>query len=140
MLSSFSEALDTLGPADAWPATPSDRANALTLTRTIEQLYRGGASTVYAVRVGDFAGAPPVMTWSVNDAVGPVLGVQANSPGTWANALVVTFNAADHTLQVALGQQKEARHLPPERSPPRSAAAVPRRARRLRIRPRSRPR
>ena len=107
VLSSFSEALDTFGPADAFPAAATDQANALTLTRTIEQLYRGGASTVYAVRVGDFAGAPPVMTWSVNDGGGAVLAVQANSPGTWANALAVTFNAADHTLQVALGQQKE---------------------------------
>jgi hypothetical protein len=107
VISSFSEALDLFGPYDAWPAAASDQANALTLTRTIEQLFRGGASTVYAVRVGDFAGAAPVMTWSINDAGGAVLGVQANSPGTWANALAVTFNAADHTLQVALGQQKE---------------------------------
>lgn len=107
VISSFSEALDLFGPYDAWPAAAADQANALTLTRTIEQLFRGGASTVYAVRVGDFAAAPPVMTWSINDAGGTVLGVQANSPGTWANSLVVTFNAADHTVTVALGQQKE---------------------------------
>jgi hypothetical protein len=107
VISSYSEALDLFGSYDAWPAAASDQANALTLTRTIEQLFRGGASTVYAVRVGDFAGTPPVMTWSVEDAAAPVLGVQANSPGTWANAIVVTFNATDKTLQVVLGQQKE---------------------------------
>jgi hypothetical protein len=107
VISSYSEALDLFGPYDAWPAAASDQANALTLTRSIEQIFRGGGSTVYAVRVGDFAGTPPVMTWAVNDAGGSVLGVQANSPGTWANAIVVTFNATDHTVQVVLGQQKE---------------------------------
>src|ERR1051325_9122290 len=107
VISSYSEALDLFGSYDAWPSGASDQANALTLTRTIEQLFRGGASTVYAVRVGDFAGTPPVMTWSVEDAAAPVLGTQANSPGTWANAIVVSFNATDKTLQVVLGQQKE---------------------------------
>lgn len=107
VISSYSEALDLFGPYDAWPAAAADRANALTLTRTIEQLFRGGASTVYAVRVGDFAGAPPTMTWSVADAGGTVLTLSANSPGTWANAIVVALNTTDRTLQVTLGQQKE---------------------------------
>ncbi len=107
VISSYSEALDLFGPYDAWPVAASDQANALTLTRTIEQLFRGGASTVYAVRVGDFAGSPPTMTWSIDDAAGSVLTLGASSPGTWANAIVVAFNATDKTLQVALGQQKE---------------------------------
>src|SRR5262245_11645357 len=107
VISSFSEALDLFGPYDAWPAAAADQANALTLTRTIEQLFRGGASTVYAVRVGDFAGTPPTMTWSIDDAAGSVLTLAANSPGTWATAIAVTFNAADKTLQVTFGQQKE---------------------------------
>ena len=107
VISSYSEALDLFGPYDAWPSTTSAQANALTLTRTIEQLYRGGASTVYAVRVGDFAGTPPVMTWSISDAGGAVLGLQANSPGTWANGITVTLNTTDHTLQVVLGTAKE---------------------------------
>jgi Phage tail sheath C-terminal domain len=107
VISSFSEALDLFGPYDAWPAAASDQANALTLTRTIEQLFRGGASTVYTVRVGDFAGTPPTMTWSIDDAGGSVLTLAASSPGTWANAIVVTFNATDKTLQVTLGQRKE---------------------------------
>ena len=107
VISSYSEALDLFGPYDAWPATTTAQADALTLTRTIEHLFRGGASTVYAVRVGDFAGTPPVMTWSVEDAAGAILGIQANSPGTWANDIVVTFNDTDKTLRVVLGQQKE---------------------------------
>ncbi|HEY9227599.1 MAG TPA: phage tail sheath C-terminal domain-containing protein [Gemmatimonadaceae bacterium] len=107
VISSYSEALDLFGPYDAWPSTASAQANALTLTRTIEQLFRGGASTVYAVRVGDFTGTPPVMTWSISDGGGVVLGLQANSPGTWANAITVSLNTTDHTLQVVLGTQKE---------------------------------
>jgi Phage tail sheath C-terminal domain len=107
VISSYSEALDLFGAYDAWPATAAARADALTLTRTIEQLFRGGASTVYAVRVGDFAAAPPVGTWSIEDGAGPVLALQANSPGTWANAITVAFSATDSTLRVTLGQIKE---------------------------------
>lgn len=107
VLSSYSEALDRFGPYDAWPAAAADQANALTLTRTIEQLFRGGASTVYAVRVGDFAGTAPVHAWSIQDGGGEILGVQANSPGTWANGITVTIDAAAKTVQVAFGTVKE---------------------------------
>jgi len=107
VISSYSEALDLFGPYDAWPAAATDQANALTLTRTIEQLFRGGASTVYAVRVGDFTGDPPVMTWSIDGGGGSILGLQANSPGTWANAITLSLNATDKTLQVTLDKQKE---------------------------------
>ncbi len=107
VLSSYSEALDTFGPYDAWPTASADQPNALTLTRTIEQLFRGGASTVYAVRVGDFAAAPPVASWSIDDAAGSILGLQANSPGTWANAITLTFDATTKTLTVKFGTTKE---------------------------------
>ncbi len=107
VISSYSEAFDPFGPYDAWPAAAADQANALTLTRSIEQIFRGGGSTVYAVRVGDFAAAPPVMTWSIDDGGGSILGIQASSPGTWANAITLTLNATDKTLQVVFGTQKE---------------------------------
>ncbi|MEO8619773.1 MAG: phage tail sheath C-terminal domain-containing protein [bacterium] len=108
VISSYSEALDLFGPYDGWPVLAADQANALTLTRTIEQLYRGGASTVYAVRVGDFAGTPPTKTFSVNNAGGAILGLQANSPGTWANAITVTLLTVPAlALQVQLGTLKE---------------------------------
>lgn len=107
VISSYSEALDLFGSYDAWPTAAADQANALTLTRTIEQLFRGGASTVYAVRGGDFAGDPPVATYAVADAVGAILGLQANSPGTWASGITVTLNATDRTLQVTFGKEKE---------------------------------
>src|SRR5262245_27161973 len=103
VLSSYSEALDAFGPYDAWPSAASDQPNAVTLTRTLEQLFLGGASTVYAVRVGDFAAAPPVHTWSIQDGGGEILGVQASSPGTWANAITVSLDATAKTVQVAFG-------------------------------------
>src|SRR6185312_10770780 len=53
VLSSYSEALDIFGSYDRWPDLAADQPDALTLTRTLEQLFKGGASTVYAVRVAD---------------------------------------------------------------------------------------
>ncbi len=98
VLSSYSEALDTFGPYDAWPSDSAKQADALTLTRALEQIFRGGGSTVYAVRVGDFAADPPVRSWAITDDASTLVTVEANSPGTWANDLV---------LSLALGRQKE---------------------------------
>src|SRR5262245_6209001 len=53
LLGSYSEALDTFGAYDAWPS--SNTQNALSLTRTLEQLFNGGANSVYAVRVANGA-------------------------------------------------------------------------------------
>jgi len=57
--------------------------------------------------VGDFAAAPPVHTWSIQDAGGEILGVQASSPGTWANAITVSLDATAKTVQVVFGTVKE---------------------------------
>src|SRR5882762_5856991 len=57
ILGSYSEALDTFGSYDRWPATGSPSFN---LTRTLEQVFKGGGSTVYAVRVAN--GTPNSMT------------------------------------------------------------------------------
>ena len=51
ILGSYSEALDTFGSYDRWPGTVTTPA--LTLTRTLEQIFKGGGSTVYAVRVAE---------------------------------------------------------------------------------------
>ena len=51
LLGSYSEALDTFGSYDAWAG-----ATSLSLTRALEQLFSGGASTVYAVRVANVVG------------------------------------------------------------------------------------
>lgn len=107
VISSFSEALDLYGPYDAWPSDTAKQADALTLVRALEQVFRGGGSTVYAVRVGDFAADPPVRSWAVADDANTLVTVEANSPGTWANDVVVAFSATDKTVTVTLGRQKE---------------------------------
>src|SRR5206468_703649 len=53
ILGSYTEALDTFGSYDRWPGT--DTTAPLTLTRTLEQIFTGGGSTVYAVRVANLA-------------------------------------------------------------------------------------
>jgi hypothetical protein len=108
ILSSYSEALDTYGLYDAFPTLAADIPKALTLTRALEQAFRGGASTVFAVRVGDFgAGGAQTRSWTVDDAAAALFTLTATSPGTWANDIVAGFDAASVTLSLTLGRQKE---------------------------------
>src|SRR5215212_9409750 len=51
ILGSYAEALETFGSYDRWPGTETG----LSLTRTLEQIFKGGGSTVYAVRVAALA-------------------------------------------------------------------------------------
>jgi len=92
VLGSYSEALDTFGDYDRWDpaaATPN-----LTLTRTLEQVFGGGASTVYAVRVAaPGASAMASAAWKVNDNATPLFTFTAVTPGTWANGLKATMDA-----------------------------------------------
>jgi hypothetical protein len=120
ILGSYAEALATFGNYDAWPDDPAANPP-LTLTRALEQTFRGGASTVYAVRVA--AGtAMRSMTWTVTGTVGTntnatLFTLVARSPGTWANAIVaqVTQAAAageDATLTLTLGATRETFRAP----------------------------
>lgn len=113
ILGSYAEALDTFGAYDRWQtdlATPP-----LTLTRALEQVFRGGGSTVYAVRVANIAGGADMraMTWRIQDAADADLFIlSATSPGTWANAIVATVQAPagaglPATLELVLGRLKE---------------------------------
>lgn len=114
ILGNYQEALDTFGPYDAFPANGTDAH--LTLTRTLEQVFRGGGSTVYAVRVANLAVGVTMraMSWAVNSAAvaDPLLfTLTAVSPGTWANAIVAAFTAASGglppTLTLTLGRSRE---------------------------------
>jgi hypothetical protein len=112
VLGSYTEALDTFGAYDAWPAAASDQANALTLTRTLEQLFAGGASTVYAVRVAKSGGTDPASAkWAITDDGGATLfTITATSPGTWANKITVAIDApvgGPYTLTLTYGRAKE---------------------------------
>lgn len=104
ILGSYAEALDTFGSYDRFPGTAA--APALTLTRALEQVFKGGGSTLYAVRVANLVGTMKTMTWSVQDATDvELLLLTATSPGTWANGLPVSISGT--TLTIINGRNKE---------------------------------
>ena len=104
ILGSYAEALDAFGSYDRFPGTVT--APALTLTRTLEQVFKGGGSTVYAVRVANLVGNMKTMTWSVQDASDvELLLLSATSPGTWANGITVSVAAG--VLTILNGRAKE---------------------------------
>ncbi len=112
ILGSYAEAVDTFGAYDRWSAEAG--ATPLTLTRTLEQVFKGGGSTVYAVRVANLAAGVSMkaMSWALRDAGdATLLTLTASSPGTWGNAIVVSFTpgaaGAAGTLSVVLGRLKE---------------------------------
>lgn len=108
VLGSFGEAVEIFGAAGPWPST--DQVNALSLTRSLEQVFRGGGSTVYAVRIA--AGTPAARTLEVQNSSSTVLfTLTATSPGTWANdvtAEITTSAGQPATLTLTLGRAKEA--------------------------------
>ncbi|MET0396006.1 MAG: phage tail sheath C-terminal domain-containing protein [Longimicrobiaceae bacterium] len=114
VLGSYAEALETFGSYDAWPAVPADVPKALTLVRALEQAFRGGANTVYAVRVADTGDAAMASTtWVVQTgAAKDAFTLTATSPGTWANAVQARLEtegspATSATLTLTLGRVKE---------------------------------
>lgn len=112
ILGSYAEAQDTFGAYDRFSTEAG--ATPLTLTRTLEQVFKGGGSTVYAVRVANLAAGATMqtMSWRLRDAAdATLLTLSATSPGTWANAIVASFSAgaggAPGTLTLVLGRLKE---------------------------------
>jgi tail sheath protein len=109
LLGSYAEAVEIFGGYDAWGAASPPP---LTLTRTVEQLFRGGASTVYAVRIAKEADLETAQ-WDLEDATGKVFSLRAVGPGSWANDVEVTLTAGTgldkdvRTLELQLGKQKE---------------------------------
>ncbi|MEY4754803.1 MAG: hypothetical protein RJA44_2478 [Pseudomonadota bacterium] len=102
ILGSYSEALETFGAYDRWPG--SAEAPAQTLTRTLEQVFKGGGSTVYAVRVAN--GSVATMSWTLATAAPVTLvTLTATSPGSWANAITVKLSG--DTLELQYGRIKE---------------------------------
>jgi hypothetical protein len=112
ILGSYGEAVDVFGAYDRFPGTAE--APALTLTRTLEQVFKGGASTVYAVRVANLAADTEMksMAWLAQDGADSLLfTLTATSPGTWANGIVAAFTAATASapagLTLTFGRLKE---------------------------------
>lgn len=90
ILGSYSEALDTFGQYDKWqvPSGATPPPPPLSLTRTLEQVFKGGGSTVYAVRIAN--GIPVARVMTVRDGANPpvdLFTLTAKSPGTWANSI-----------------------------------------------------
>jgi tail sheath protein len=112
ILGSYAEALATFGAPDPFPANPAATAH-LTLVRTLEQVFAGGASTVYAVRVASLAAATTMrsMTWRVTAGAAELFTLTATSAGSWANAIAATLVAgADGgpaRLTLQLGRVRE---------------------------------
>lgn len=112
VLGSYSEALDTFGSYDRFPDKESDRPSALTLTRTLEQLFKGGASSVYAVRISNTGSTPMASAlWTVSSATDVALFTfSANSPGTWGNDIVAQISVGSDgvtLLELVFGRRKE---------------------------------
>ncbi len=112
VLGSYGEALDTFGAYDRWPDAKADQPSALTLTRTLEQVFLGGASTVYAVRVANLGTTTMAsMSWHLDSATDvQLIALTATSPGTWANAIQAKLEAPEGepaTLTLTFGRLKE---------------------------------
>ena len=101
ILGSYTEALDVFGQYDAWQ--PS--GDPLSLTRALEQVFKGGGSTVYAARVAN--GTPVPRVFAVRDAADAVLfTLTATSGGTLATDIEVTLT--NNTLEMTYQGNKEA--------------------------------
>lgn len=87
-LGSYADALDAFGPYDALAAASSAGRRALTLTRALQQVYAGGARSVFAVRIanGEVAAASLGLP---RDTSGTSFTLTAKQPGTWGNAVAV---------------------------------------------------
>ncbi len=112
LLGSYGEAVQKLGPYDAWPADATAQQTALTLTRALELAYNQGATTVYAVRVAKLpdANTQPTDTTVARSASvqltttsGVKVTLTAKSEGIWGNGLsynVSKLDSADPTAVV----------------------------------------
>jgi hypothetical protein len=87
-LGSYADAIDAFGAYDPF-ANPTVGGSPLTLTRTIEQLYLGGAGSVYAVRVAN--GVPAQATAAVHSTgAADGLTLTAIDGGSFGNTITYT--------------------------------------------------
>ena len=86
-LGSYGEALDLFGAYDSL-AAPREADHPLTLTRTLEQAFKGGARSVYAVRIASGDPAPSSLAIET-DAPSAAFTLTAVDPGTWGDTVTV---------------------------------------------------
>ena len=92
ILGSYAEARERFGNYDPW--NPDNIPSALTLVRALEQAYRHGATTVFAVRVAEPGGLDAAGI-TLQSASGDCVNLNAKSPGTWGNGLSVNVSTAE---------------------------------------------
>lgn len=95
-LGGYSDALDSYGAYDAL-ASPRLAGNPLSLVRTLEQAYAGGARSVFAVRI---ANGTPLAAKADIKTTGNAAGftITARQAGSWGNGVSYTLS------QSAVGQ------------------------------------
>jgi hypothetical protein len=107
-LGGYSDALDAFGAYDAL-ASPRLTGNPLSLVRTLEQAFAGGARSVYAVRIAN--GAPVAASAIVKTAGGNSFTMTVKDAGTWGNGLAWTLTKESvgkpWVLTLSTGTSKE---------------------------------
>lgn len=89
LLATYAQARETFGAYDAWD---KDNPDVLSLVRALELAFGYGATTVYAVRIGD---NPAAGSMVLNSAAGANVTLSAKSPGAWGNDITVNVLMAD---------------------------------------------
>jgi hypothetical protein len=116
ILGSYSEARETFGDYDAWV---DGNSSELTLVRALEQAFRHGAGTVFAVRVAD--GTPVQAAFTVAAAGGAGAELEAVTPGSWGNGISIEVSAADERAFIRGEQNPGADTVTLSRTPETSA-------------------
>ncbi|AGP41416.1 hypothetical protein BE04_03865 [Sorangium cellulosum] len=88
-LGSYADALDVFGLYDSVVKPVGDTNDPLTLTRAIEQAFKGGASTVIAVRIAN--GAPVAASRAIDSGSGAAFTLTAPEAGTWGNQIKISI-------------------------------------------------
>lgn len=88
-LGGAAEAADIFGPPDS--AVSPAEGTSLTLVRALNQVFAGGGSTVYAVRIA--AGTPTAASAVVDASTNEAFELTASEAGSWGND--VTVSVAD---------------------------------------------
>ncbi len=83
-LGSYAEAIDMFGDYDSLSA-PTLPGNPLTLVRTLEQTFRGGARNIFAVRIAN--GDPTKASVSVQSVDDAGFAITAKDAGSYGNAI-----------------------------------------------------
>ncbi|MGH3983739.1 MAG: phage tail sheath protein, partial [Pseudonocardiaceae bacterium] len=96
LLGSYTDAVQRFGAYDRWVDGASGE---LTLVRALEQAYRFGATTVWAVRVAD--GTEKKAAVTLKHASGDCVNIEALSPGTWGNDITVEVSTSDANAVVS---------------------------------------